>query len=377
MKNIFKSLSLLCLVWVCSAISAGAQMSKGTYEQMLKGAEATPFMSLYKKYYDTKVFFPYQGMENQLEGKDPLKVLDTYYHTLNKEAKKVKTKTLRQLLNQLNEDAHLSYLYQLLPDSASQKNELVRKIDVNNVVGLYNGLPQLWMRTHMDMKLDSLLGHDTTEYGLAYIQLLNQNVTNPDVRHDLLDECGFLTLMGGRDIKDVDRFWKPFCEAASGDSLVVAKYADKAESIRHTKKGMMAPDFTFHDQEGKLHRLADMRGKVLYIDCWATWCKPCCNEIPYLAKRVEEYKGNDKIRFISISMDSKKQAWLDKLSQDKPEWEQYILNEEEKNAMSKAYGIVFIPRFLLINADGTIANSDAFRPSAEDFHQQLDAVLNK
>ena len=45
--------------------------------------------------------------------------------------------------------------------------------------------------------------------------------------------------------------------------------------------------------------------------------------------------------------------------------------------MTKAYGISGIPRFIIINADGTIADGDAFRPSNEEFHQKLDAVLNK
>ncbi len=140
---------------------------------------------------------------------------------------------------------------------------------------------------------------------------------------------------------------------------------------------MTAPDFTFSDRNGKGYRLSDMRGKVLYIDCWATWCGPCCREIPFLEKRVEEYKGNDKVRFVSISVDSNKEAWEKKLDKDKPEWEQFIVNGEENKIMSKAYGISGIPRFILINPDGTIADGDAFRPSNENFHQKLDAVLNK
>lgn len=377
MKNIFKSLSLLCLVWVCSAIHADAQMSKGTYKQMLQEPEASRFMTLYQKHYDTKVFFPYAGMKNQLEGQDPIKVLDGYYHELTKEAKKVKNKQLSQLLTQLNEDARISFLFRLLPDADPQREQLIDKIDVNSSVGLYNALPELWMRTHMTVNIDSLIGHDTSAYGLAYLKLLNQKVTNPDVRHDLLDECAMTTLMAGKDFADVDKFWKPFCEAAASDTSLINKYVGKVESIRNTKKGMMAPDFTFHDQEGKLHRISEMRGKVIYIDCWATWCKPCCYEIPFLAKRVEEYKGNDKVRFISISLDGKKQDWLNKLAQDKPQWEQFIVGSDEKQVLSKAYGIVFIPRFLIINADGTIADSDAFRPSAEDFHEKLDAIVNK
>ena len=164
---------------------------------------------------------------------------------------------------------------------------------------------------------------------------------------------------------------------AGSDSLLIRKYADKVKSIKNTKKGMMAPEFFFTDREGNVHSSKEFLGKVVYIDCWATWCGPCCREIPYLEKRVAEYQGNGKVRFVSISMDSNRQAWLKKLDKDNPAWEQFILDKVQDEALSKAFGINGIPRFILLNADGTIADSDAFRPSDKDFHQQLDAVLNK
>ncbi len=203
-----------------------------------------------------------------------------------------------------------------------------------------------------------------------------KKVTDPTVLHALLDDCGEYTLTYGKDIADVDRFWKSYCEMAGGDSTLIRKYQDKVVAIKAIKKGKEAPDFTFSDRDGKSYHLKDFRGKVLYIDCWATWCGPCCKEIPFLEKRVEEYKDNDKVRFISISMDSNKQAWMNKLDKDKPQWEQFIVSKEEHKALSKAYGISGIPRFLVINANGTIANGDAFRPSDEKFHEQLDEIIN-
>lgn len=67
---------------------------------------------------------------------------------------------------------------------------------------------------------------------------------------------------------------------------------------------------------------------------------------------------------------------MNKLDKDKPQWEQFSVSKEEHKALSKAYGISGIPRFLVINANGTIANGDAFRPSDEKFHEQLDEIIN-
>nr|WP_297660267.1 TlpA disulfide reductase family protein [uncultured Prevotella sp.] len=342
-----------------------------------KYADASYFMKHYGEGYDFDLFFPYGGKPDLLKGQDRKQVLEEKYQALVKEVKKVKNEELRQFLTQLNEDGHNNFLLRLLPKGSSEKKELLSKVDVNNWIGLYNYLPQWKISASVDAKLDSLFGHDMTEHGLAYLKLVKEKVTDPVVRHALLDECASETLNYGKDFADIDRFWKPYCEMAASDSSLINKYANKVAAIKRIKKGKMAPDFTFSDRDGKGYRLSDMRGKVVYIDCWATWCGPCCKEIPFLEKRVAEYKGNDKVRFISISLDNNKQAWLKKLDKDKPEWEQFIVSKEEHKALSKAYGITGIPRFLIINADGTIADGDAFRPSEENFHEKLDAILNK
>lgn len=342
-----------------------------------KNADASTFMKHYGECYDYQLFFPYGDEPDLLKGQDKKKVLEEKYQALVKEVKKVKNPELRKFLIQLNEDAYINFLSRMLPRESMERKKLLAKVDVNNWIGLYNYLPRWVIGSCMDAKLDSLFGHDTTEFGLAFLKVVKEKVTDPVVRHALLDDCASETLNYGKDFADIDKFWKPYCEMAASDSSLIKKYANKVAAIKRIKKGKMAPDFTFSDRDGKSFRLSDMRGKVVYIDCWATWCGPCCKEIPFLEKRVAEYKGNDKVRFISISLDNNKQAWLKKLDKDKPEWEQFIVSKEEHKALSKAYGITGIPRFLIINADGTIADGDAFRPSAEDFHEKLDAILNK
>ena len=177
---------------------------------------------------------------------------------------------------------------------------------------------------------------------------------------------------------NIDDFWTPFVEFAGKDSRAVRRYADRVISIKKNKSGMPAIDFSFKDRDGNSHRLSDYFGKVLYIDCWASWCGPCRKEIPHIEKHYKEYyKGNDKIAFISISIDEDRDAWLRLIEKDKPEWLQFIASGEESEALSKAYGIMGIPRFLLFNADGTIAVAGAFRPSDENFRQKLDEVINR
>lgn len=361
-----------------STLQVKVEKKKGDTEVTFSGkdAEASNFMKHYGKLYDYQVFFPYEGEKRVLAGQDSIKVLEDGYQTLAKEVKKVKDVEMRSFLAQLNEGARINFLTRLIAKKDPRQKDLLAQIDINNWIGLYNYLPQCVVRASMDPKLDECFGKDMTDFGLAYMQVIKEKVTDPTVLHALLDDCGEYTLLYGKDIADVDKFWKSYCEMAGGDSTLIKKYQDKVVAIKAIKKGKEAPDFTFSDRDGKSYHLKDFRGKVLYIDCWATWCGPCCKEIPFLEKRVEEYKDNDKVRFISISMDSNKQAWMNKLDKDKPQWEQFIVSKEEHKALSKAYGISGIPRFLVINANGTIANGDAFRPSDEKFHEQLDEIIN-
>ena len=362
-----KKKMFLGILFMLSTIQVGAQAFMDEVEDSLKAfsernAAAADWIKTYNASYDYAVFFPFDDEPDPLAGKDRVKVLEGKYKHLSGQLKKIKDTRIRQYLGHLNEDARINFLTRILPKNDARRKEMISGIDVNSWLGLYNYLPQLVIKASIDASLDSLYGHDMTEYGLAKMQAISARVSNARVRHALLDDCASDVLLYGKDYADIDRFWKPYCEMAGSDSLLIRKYADKVKSIKNTKKGMMAPEFFFTDREGNVH---------------STWCGPCCREIPYLEKRVAEYQGNGKVRFVSISMDSNRQAWLKKLDKDNPAWEQFILDKVQDEALSKAFGINGIPRFILLNADGTIADSDAFRPSDKDFHQQLDAVLNK
>ncbi len=126
---------------------------------------------------------------------------------------------------------------------------------------------------------------------------------------------------------------------------------------------MEAPVCEFTDLDGKVLKSSDFKGKLLYIDFWATWCGPCKQEIPYMEKLVEQFKDDDRVALISISIDTDVKAWEDMVKRDKPQWPQYIAKGSQQSAITTAWGINAIPRFVLVNPDGTINLSNAFRPS--------------
>ena len=372
--HLIKYLSLASIIWVSSAFKATAQMDKGEL------CDSSLSKKAYIIYNPEKGGDQFDGVEDRLQIDDKGR--------FSYDARRLGDRTFCPAYLILGDGSEWQFM--LKPSSTLQVKVEKKKGDTevtfsgkdaeaSNFMKHYGKLYDYQVFFPYEGEKRVMAGQDSIkvlEDGYQTLAKEVKKVTDPTVLHALLDDCGEYTLTYGKDIADIDRFWKSYCEMAGGDSTLIRKYQDKVVAIKAIKKGKEAPDFTFSDRDGKSYHLKDFRGKVLYIDCWATWCGPCCKEIPFLEKRVEEYKDNDKVRFISISMDSNKQAWMNKLDKDKPQWEQFIVSKEEHKALSKAYGISGIPRFLVINANGTIANGDAFRPSDEKFHEQLDEIIN-
>ena len=212
---------------------------------------------------------------------------------------------------------------------------------------------------------------DVTEYAIQFLETADRLISDQKIKSEIMD--GMVSGALNAEKTDVDKFWAVVCRLCP--KTTVDAYQFIVDSKKTTQKGMQCPDATFSDADGKQHKLSEFFGKVLYIDLWATWCGPCCMEIPYLEKMVEHYKGNGKIQFISISLDRNRNAWLKKIAADKPAWPQFNANKEEDEAICKQWGVSGIPRFLIINADGTICNADAFRPSDGQFIEKIDALL--
>jgi len=68
--------------------------------------------------------------------------------------------------------------------------------------------------------------------------------------------------------------------------------------------GMLAPEFTLPDLEGKLHGLADFRGRVVVLNFWATWCPPCIDEMPSL-QRLHQALADRGVAVVAVSVDER------------------------------------------------------------------------
>lgn len=135
--------------------------------------------------------------------------------------------------------------------------------------------------------------------------------------------------------------------------------------------GRPSPIFKGVDINGKEMSLRDFRGKYIYIDMWATWCGPCQKELPYLTKLEEKYKGRN-IVFVGLSIDQDKAKWEARVKSGALGGTQLYIGKGTK--FQSDYRISGIPRFILLDPNGRIVNSDMSRPSSEDTEKILNSL---
>ena len=124
--------------------------------------------------------------------------------------------------------------------------------------------------------------------------------------------------------------------------------------------GKTAPDFEYPNQRGKVYSLKDFRGKYVYIDVWATWCDPCCQELPFL-KKLEKKLAKKNIVFVSLSCDKDIEVWKKMVKKDKLKGIQLCMGKD--TTFWQDYLVSLIPRFILLDKEGKFVNSLMTRPS--------------
>ena len=117
---------------------------------------------------------------------------------------------------------------------------------------------------------------------------------------------------------------------------------------------MAAPDFTLSTPEGKPISLSSLKGKVVLIDFWASWCGPCRKENPNLVKLYEKYKDKG-FTILSVSLDNNEAAWKGAIKADGLIWPNHVSDLKGwESTMTKVYGFNSIPHTVLVNKEGKI-----------------------
>lgn len=123
--------------------------------------------------------------------------------------------------------------------------------------------------------------------------------------------------------------------------------------------GQMFRDFELEAADGNLFRLSEMIGKhdFILLDFWASWCSPCMLTIPRLVHLYEKY-SRSTFEIVGISLDDKREKWLDAIKTTKMEWPQVSDLKMWECKVAKMYGVDVIPTTILIDKSGKIVGID-------------------
>lgn len=147
-----------------------------------------------------------------------------------------------------------------------------------------------------------------------------------------------------------------YVKGVKDKKLAEAKLADDAALLN---PGKISPDFEELGTDRKTSiKLSSLKGKVVLIDFWASWCGPCRKENPNVVRTYEKYK-NDGFTIMSVSLDTDKDKWIAAINQDKLTWKNHVSDLGGWNSkVGKIYGVNSVPFTVLIDQEGKIINTN-------------------
>lgn len=135
-------------------------------------------------------------------------------------------------------------------------------------------------------------------------------------------------------------------------------------------------DYKFQDADGNYRYLSEFKGKIIYMDIWATWCGPCHQERVYFEELIDKFgKDNEDIVFIGISLDTDIVKWKNRIGYEEMKGVQFILTDGFNSDLCKDFSIAAIPRFILVGRDRNVVESNAIYPSDKEAFTYLNNLI--
>jgi cytochrome c biogenesis protein CcmG/thiol:disulfide interchange protein DsbE len=141
--------------------------------------------------------------------------------------------------------------------------------------------------------------------------------------------------------------------------------------------GKMAAPFALQDMNGRLVTLADLRGKVVFLNIWATWCGPCRQEMPSIETLYDDFKNDKDFVILAVSQDTQGLAAVEPYVEKNGYHFEVLLDPQNK--VGEAYDVGGVPETFIIDRDGRIVahHMGAFDWSSSDFRAALKELLKQ
>lgn len=260
------------------------------------------------------------------------------------------------------------------PNSEYKNKKIQEVLDIDfkpneNIVAKTENIEYLRFKNY------ELLSKDTSDDDiLSKYQNGINNLKNPTLQTQLTKIILEDNLPNVNDLTELNRYetiFLPFIK----DQRAHTYYSNFIHDKKRLTTGNNALSFQAVTTENQPKTLEDYKAKYVVIDFWASWCEPCLYQATYFEKHAVEYNKRGDVVFISLSVDQKENAWRKKVKlNDKNVVQLFAKNQK---ALNDFYRLNSIPRFIVIDPEGKIINSNFPFPNDSNFKIMLDQVLPK
>ncbi len=231
------------------------------------------------------------------------------------------------------------------------RNELIGKLDSQNE----------WVKSFVDS-----LGTGNIVAGYALV-----NYLNPVEQFEYFDQK-VKEIEAKEELNEFEiRFISQFNNKRAEIEQAVAEQKIKKEMEQKLAIGKKMPDIALPNPEGKTLKLSDYLGKVVLVDFWAGWCRPCRQENPNLVAAYKKYSKSG-FEIFGVSLDKNRDQWLNAIKQDNMTWPQVSDLQYWQSGIVKDFNITGIPANFLLDEKGIIIARNLRGPA---LHSKLEQVL--
>jgi thiol-disulfide isomerase/thioredoxin len=181
-------------------------------------------------------------------------------------------------------------------------------------------------------------------------------------------------------LSDLEKYLSKFAEF-SKDTLLVKNIKSKF-LVADNKMALSKDSLYMLDAQNRQLSLQQVlnanKGKVVYIDFWASWCLPCRKEMPHAKELWKQFENKD-IVFVYLSVDKNKEEWTGAAATEglNSRVHNYVVLNAEQSAFLKSIDFGPIPRYLLYDKDGKLVHKKAPGPGSEEIKQVIETYLKK
>ncbi len=260
---------------------------------------------------------------------------------------------------QIKGSPHTSLIYK------AEKSEHALQSRIDSLVGEYNALAEE-LKTQekaaeYQEKIDVILAQKQDEL----LKLIQTNSSSP--------ACLFFI-----EKIDISRYLQLYEDVADNliatypQNMIIKSFGDKVANEKRTGIGATAPDIRLPGIEKDTMSLYPLKGKIVVIDFWASWCSPCRRENPHKVQVYNEYKDKG-LEYFSVSLDNNETGWKNAIISDKLAWPAHVSELKGwQSTVSKMYGVTSIPANVIIDSNGKIIAKNLRGKQLDEFiHEKL------